>query len=93
MYCWAIRPFLLAFLVSVCRFVCVSMEAKMPQVPYQKDPDAIKLFVGQIPKEYGEPQVRELLEQFGPISEITIIKDRVTDAPKGNYRWIEASKG
>ena len=64
----------------------------MPQVSFQKDPDAIKLFVGQIPKDYGEPQVRELLEQFGPINDITIIKDRVTDVPKGNCCCVEAFK-
>lgn len=60
------------------------MEAKISPVSFPKETDAIKLFVGQIPKDYGEPQVRELLEQFGPITDVTIIKDRVTDVPKGS---------
>ena len=48
-----------------------------------RDPDAIKLFVGQIPKGWNEPEVREILQAFGPIHELTILRDRVTGLHKG----------
>lgn len=43
---------------------------------YEAEPDQIKLFVGQIPKEYEEPEVRSLLEEFGPVDEVNIIKGK-----------------
>ncbi|XP_019861090.1 PREDICTED: CUGBP Elav-like family member 6 isoform X3 [Amphimedon queenslandica] len=52
------------------------MEIENPQSAYDTDPDKIKLFVGQIPKEYDEEQIKALLEEFGPIHEINIIKDK-----------------
>lgn len=52
------------------------MEIENPQSAYDTDPDKIKLFVGQVPKEYDEEQIKALLEEFGPIHEINIIKDK-----------------
>lgn len=60
-------------------FVCSNMEIEAQVasgVNYETDPDKIKLFVGQIPKEYEEAEIRTLLEEFGPIHEINIIKDK-----------------
>lgn len=52
-------------------------------VGYTKDTDALKLFVGQIPKTFEESQIREIMEQFGPLYEVTIIKDRAYGTHKG----------
>jgi CUG-BP- and ETR3-like factor len=45
-------------------------------VEFDTDSDKIKLFVGQIPKEYDEVAIKRLLEEFGPIHEVRIIKDK-----------------
>lgn len=43
-----------------------------------------KLFVGQIPKEMGEEELATYFEGFGPIRELSIIRDTVTAQSKGS---------
>ena len=49
----------------------------------QPDADAIKMFIGQIPKTWGETEVRELLEVYGPIYQLNILREKGNVLSKG----------
>lgn len=48
-----------------------------------KEPDAIKLFVGQVPKHFEEKDLRPYLEPYGPIYELSILRDKLSHVHKG----------
>lgn len=49
----------------------------------EPDPDTIKMFVGQIPRSWGEEECRELLEQYGSVYQLNVLRDKETQASRG----------
>ncbi|VDD93884.1 unnamed protein product [Enterobius vermicularis] len=41
------------------------------------------MFVGQIPRSWGEDECRELLEQFGSVYQLNVLRDKATQASRG----------
>ncbi len=56
----------------------------------QPDPDAIKMFVGQIPRSWSEKELKELFEPYGAVYQINILRDRSQNPPqsKGSVRFL-----
>ncbi|CAM9762297.1 unnamed protein product [Choristocarpus tenellus] len=48
-----------------------------------KDADAIKLFVGQVPKSMNEDDLRPVFEEFGEIFDLAVIRDKVSGMHRG----------
>ncbi|ETE73773.1 CUGBP Elav-like family member 1 [Ophiophagus hannah] len=50
--------------------------------PDQPDLDAIKMFVGQVPRSWSEKDLRDLFEQYGAVYEINVLRDRSQNPPQ-----------
>ena len=63
---------------------CYSFNSKQKmENSLEKDPDAIKLFIGQIPKSYTDVDLRQLFSIYGAIYELTILREKNTNAHRG----------
>ncbi|XP_067675826.1 CUGBP Elav-like family member 2 isoform X14 [Haliotis asinina] len=49
----------------------------------EPDPDCIKMFVGQIPRSMDENDLRELFEEYGPVFQLNVLRDKATGQSKG----------
>ncbi|XP_054159308.1 CUGBP Elav-like family member 2 [Oppia nitens] len=49
----------------------------------EPDPDAIKMFVGQIPRDWTETDCRKLFEEFGEIHSINVLRDKQSGQSRG----------
>lgn len=52
----------------------------------EPDPDCIKMFVGQIPRSMDENDLRELFEEYGPVFQLNVLRDKATGQSKGKKR-------
>jgi len=51
----------------------------------------MNIYVGNVPRETSEAELREAFEKFGEVSTITMVKDRYTNTFKG-FAFIEMPK-
>ncbi|CAB4065330.1 CUGBP [Lepeophtheirus salmonis] len=47
------------------------------------DANAIKMFVGQVPRSMNENDLKNMFEEFGPVHQINVLRDKVTGQSKG----------
>nr|XP_040056758.1 CUGBP Elav-like family member 1 isoform X2 [Gasterosteus aculeatus aculeatus] len=69
------------FQSSTVQFCGKKMNGSLDH-PDQPDVDAIKMFVGQIPRSWSEEQLRELFEPYGAVYEINVLRDRSQNPPQ-----------
>uniref|UniRef100_A0A673KTZ2 CUGBP Elav-like family member 1 n=1 Tax=Sinocyclocheilus rhinocerous TaxID=307959 RepID=A0A673KTZ2_9TELE len=74
--------FLPEMMVDHCRLSSSSKMNGSLDHPDQPDIDAIKMFVGQIPRMWSEDQLRELFEPYGAVYEINVLRDRSQNPPQ-----------
>jgi len=47
------------------------------------DDDAIKMFVGQVPRSMDEEALKDFFEQFGPVHQLNVLRDKATGVSRG----------
>lgn len=60
------------------------LSGQMATTP-QLDSDAIKMFIGQIPKSMEEDDLKKFLEVYGPVHDLNILRDRQSGQSKGEF--------
>ncbi|KAH9383431.1 hypothetical protein HPB48_024782 [Haemaphysalis longicornis] len=79
----------------------VSLSLSLPTLPRtmnspvgkdQPDPDAIKMFVGQIPRSWDEGDLKKMFEDFGPVYQINVLRDKATGTSRGRCRRLPFSR-
>ena len=48
-----------------------------------REPEACKLFIGQVPRTWTEKELRPLFEPYGEIHDLTVLHDKYTGQHKG----------
>ncbi|KAH3728052.1 hypothetical protein DPMN_053998, partial [Dreissena polymorpha] len=49
----------------------------------EPDPDAIKMFVGQVPRSMDENDLTKMFEQYGSVFQLNVLRDKVSGQSKG----------
>ena len=47
------------------------------------DDDAIKMFVGQVPRSMDEEALKDFFEEFGPVHQLNVLRDKATGVSRG----------
>ena len=47
------------------------------------DPDNIKMFVGQVPKDMDENDLRPIFEEYGRVHQINVLRDKFSGSSRG----------
>ncbi|KAH9525206.1 hypothetical protein Btru_000633 [Bulinus truncatus] len=72
------------YVCGVLCVLCLHVEVRtMNSQQTEPDPDAIKMFVGQIPRNWDENDLKTMFEEFGPIHSMNILRDKITGQSKG----------
>ncbi|KAH6923374.1 hypothetical protein HPB50_000501 [Hyalomma asiaticum] len=58
----------------------------------QPDPDAIKMFVGQIPRSWDEGDLKKMFEEFGPVYQINVLRDKSTGTSRGRAQLFKSTR-
>jgi len=61
----------------------LSMVGKVEIDPPTPDPDAIKMFVGQVPRSMEEDELQEFFSEFGPVHQLNILRDKTSGISRG----------
>ncbi|KAK3600498.1 hypothetical protein CHS0354_007879, partial [Potamilus streckersoni] len=69
--------------LSVCVFTWKTRAMNSPPQSTEPDPDSIKMFVGQIPRNMDENDLRKMFEEFGHVYQLNILRDKVSGQSKG----------
>lgn len=78
LYCFSEKCYLFAIVANLSfHFRYSGDQSREP------DCDSLKMFVGQIPRDWKEADCRTLLEQFGDIYAINLLRDKKTSKSKG----------
>ena len=73
--------------LTIFIYLCSNMNSQTPKT--EPDPDAIKMFVGQIPRSMDENDLRKMFEEFGPVYQLNVLRDKVTGQSKGRS-WLDS---
>lgn len=50
--------------------------------------NGLKLFIGQIPRHMNEIDLRPVFEEFGPVSDLLVLRDKLTGIHKGKRSFL-----
>ena len=57
----------------------------------EPDADTIKMFVGQIPRHYDEEDLRKMFSKYGPVYNVTVLRDKQKGQSKGEQYSRQAN--
>ena len=78
-----------------CVYLCVFRTMHSPGSPMENgrrepDSDAIKMFVGQVPRSMDENDLTKMFEQYGSVFQLNVLRDKVSGQSKGRFIMCES---